>query len=314
VQPLLRLVRWAAGTRLADAQRRQAGTRLALLAAASVAALALLPLPYSSVAEGVVWLPEHALVRAGADGFVEQLRVADGDHVKAGQPLATLVAPALDAELARLVGQVSALETERFQALRVDAARAAGLDDELAAAQAELARAEERQQQLAITAAADGVVVLPHAADLPGRYLKQGSVLAQVLSDDEATTVRVALPQALAALVQGQTRSVGVRLADTHDELWPATLQAGSAGAVARLPSAALGERSGGSIVTDPTDTAGLTPAQPVVLADVRLTGHHTLRTGGRAWVRFDHGWSPLAVQAARAAQQLVLRHFNPAQ
>jgi putative peptide zinc metalloprotease protein len=312
-QPLLKLVRWVAGTRLADAPRRQAGRRLAALAALALAAVALLPLPYSSVADGVVWLPERALARAGGDGFVAQLFVADGEHVKAGQPLATLAAPALDAELARLAGQVNALETERFQALRADAARAASLEDELAGALAELARAEERQQQLAVVAGADGVVVLPHAADLPGRYLKQGSVLAQVLSN-EPTTVRVALPQALAALVHGGTRSVGVRLADTRDELWPATLQAGAAGAVARLPSAALGDHAGGSIVTDPADATGLTPAEPVVLADVLLTGHHAARTGGRATVRFDHGWSPLAVQAARAVQQLVLRHFNPAQ
>ena len=52
----------------------------------------------------------------------------------------------------------------------------------------------------------------------------------------------------------------------------------------------------------------------PVVLADVRLASRAVPRTGGRAWVRFDHGWSPLAAQAARGLQQLLLQHFNPAQ
>lgn len=312
-RPLWQLARRAAGTQLADAPRQRAGRRLALLALAALAILAVLPMPYASVAEGVVWLPEHALVRTETDGFIEALHVADGEHVHAGQLLVSLQAPALAADLARLNGQITALETERFQALRSDPARAAAVESELAGVSAELAHAEARQQQLAVLAGADGVVALPHAADLPGRYVKQGTVLAQVLTGEPAT-VRVALPQTQAALVQSGTRSVGVRLSEARDETWPALLQPGAAGAVMRLPSAALGDAGGGSIVTDPADTAHLRTAEAVVLADVRLTGHAPLRTGGRAWVRFDHGWSPLAMQAARSVQQLVLRHFNPAQ
>ena len=79
-----------------------------------------------------------------------------------------------------------------------------------------------------------------------------------------------------------------------------------------QLPSAALGDRHGGDIVTDPTDPHGLTAAQAVVLLDVQLRGSASPRSGGRAWVRFDHGWAPLAVQWGRQLKQLFLRHFNP--
>ncbi len=312
-QPLLRLLRWAGGSRLAETQRRLAGRRLGVLGVGTLAAVAVLPLPYSSVAEGVIWLPDDALVRAGTDGFVAQLHVADGDEVHTGQLLLSLQAPALAAELARLEGQVNALDTERFQALRADPARAAAIESELAGASAELAHAQTRQQQLAVLAGADGVVTLPHAADLPGRFVKQGSVLAQVMTR-EPTTVRVALPQALATLVQSGTRSVGVQLAEARGPVWPATLQPGAAGTVARLPSAALGDHAGGSIVTDPADRSHLQAAQAIVLADVRLASRAVPRTGGRAWVRFDHGWSPLAMQALRGIQQALLTHFNPGQ
>jgi putative peptide zinc metalloprotease protein len=312
-QPARRVLAWALGPRLAEAQRRSAIRRLSTGAAVALAGVTLLPMPDASVAEGVVWWPEHALVRAGTDGFIDKLHVADGDTVKAGQLLLSLQAPALAAELARLRGQIDALDTERFQALRSDPARAAALDSELDGATAELAHAEARETQLAVVAGADGVVALPQAADLPGRYVKQGAVLAQLLTA-EATLVRVALPQTQASLVQAGTRGVGVQLAEDRGTVWPATLLPGAGGAVTRLPSAALGDHAGGSIVTDPADSTHLKPAQAVVLTDVRLASRVLSRTGGRATVRFDHGWSTLAVQSLRGLQQLVLTHFNPGQ
>ena len=35
-------------------------------------------------------------------------------------------------------------------------------------------------------------------------------------------------------------------------------------------------------------------------------------RLGGRAWVRFDLGAEPLAMQWQRRARQALLKHFNP--
>ena len=51
---------------------------------------------------------------------------------------------------------------------------------------------------------------------------------------------------------------------------------------------------------------------QPVFLVDLTLIGHALERVGGRAWVRFDHGSQPLALQVYRRATQLFLRHFAP--
>ena len=47
-------------------------------------------------------------------------------------------------------------------------------------------------------------------------------------------------------------------------------------------------------------------------LVDLTLDGNPLERVGGRAWVRFDHGSEPLAMQAWRHASQLFLRHFAP--
>ena len=82
--------------------------------------------------------------------------------------------------------------------------------------------------------------------------------------------------------------------------------------ATAILPTAALGDRSGGPVVTDPSDTQGTRTLEPVFLFDVRVTATPLQRVGGRVWVRFDHGASPLAIQWQRRLLQLFLKQFNP--
>jgi putative peptide zinc metalloprotease protein len=312
-KPLWTLVAWLRGSALDDASRSRAIRRAAVIGAAVLFAVGLLPLPYSSVVQGVVWLPDAALVRAQTDGFIERVEVRDGQTVQAGDALFTLSSPSLDAERASLAQRITALDVDRFKALSTDLERAANAESELDAAQAALDRADERLRQLTVRAASSGIVSVTHADDLPGRYVKRGELLAHVMTG-EPTRVRAAIPQEQATLVQQQSRSVSVSLVGDEVTAWPAHLQSGSAGTVAQLPSAALGLRSGGSVVTDPLDKQGLTPSEGVVLADVVLPHSLGDRVGGRAWVRFDHGFSPLAWQAARRAQQLFLRHFNPTQ
>jgi putative peptide zinc metalloprotease protein len=312
-KPLSTLLRFLQGPALAEADRRRALSCAGLTGAVLIALGAFLPLPFFSVVQGVVWLPEQALVRAETDGFVDEIHIADGEPVRAGQILFTLQAPTLLAERARLEARVTALETERYQSLRFDQARAVAIEHELGSASAELARVEERVAQLSVRAHTDGIGVITRAGDLPGRLVKQGALLAHVLTPEPAI-VRVAIPQEQAALVQSQSRAVSVRLIERAGEVWRGELLRDVTGAVSRLASAALGDRSGGRIVTDPQDKQGLTPAQGVVQADVRLNADLGERFGGRAWVRFDHGYAPLATQLARRVQQLFLKHFNPSE
>ena len=45
---------------------------------------------------------------------------------------------------------------------------------------------------------------------------------------------------------------------------------------------------------------------------DVELAGEkRPVHVGGRAYVRFDHGWEPLGFQWYRDARQLFLSRFN---
>jgi putative peptide zinc metalloprotease protein len=317
LRPALQGVKLLAGESLAVAERRKARRIAAVGVAAFVLAACVVPLPYTSIAQGVVWPAQGSRVVAGTAGFVDELLAHDGEHVVAGQLLMRLSAPQLQVDQAASVERITSLEAERYQSLRADPAQAAALDESLWQAQQEAERIAERVAGLDVRAQAGGTLVLPHEQDLAGRYLQQGAFVAQVLTGG-ATTVRVAIAQEEAALVTRTLEhpaSIEVRLADEPARTYAATLSRDLLAATPALPSAALAEYSGGTIQTDPQDPKHLKPVDGVVLADVVLSGAAgaaSTRIGTRAWVRIDHGSAPLAVQLARSAQQLFLKHFNP--
>jgi putative peptide zinc metalloprotease protein len=169
-----------------------------------------------------------------------------------------------------------------------------------------------------VRAHTSGRLALPGAADLPGQYVSQGSLLGHVLTG-EAPAVRVALPEAQAHDLRAAHPSVSVRLAASPTRALPGELLRDSVAALRQLPSAALSRRHGGDVATDPADGQDLTPLQPVVMLEVRLLpataeglGEPAPRLGERAWVRLDDGFSPLAWQGLRWVQRQVLQRFNP--
>jgi putative peptide zinc metalloprotease protein len=152
---------------------------------------------------------------------------------------------------------------------------------------------------------------MPRALDLPDSYIAKGTVLAHVLRPEQIR-VRVAVPQEDVALIGKDTYIAHVRLADHTAVTLPANLVQDTPAAAGQLPTAALGDRAGGPVVTDPTDKDGLRTLEPVFLFDLQLDGRTLERVGSRVWVRFDHGSRPLVMQWHRRLQQLFLKQFNP--
>lgn len=274
---------------------------------------AVVPVPRHVVAEGVVWIPEDAQVRADAEGIVLEVHAREGEVVRPGDVIVTLGNARLETELARHDATVKALGHSLFQALGSDPVQARAVEQQLVAARAALAHAEERASALVLRAGAEGRLVLPNGADLPGSYIRQGQVLGHVMTP-AATRVRVAMADEDAALLPpGGPRGVQVVLNDdpgstTH----PARLLRDGGGAQPRLPSAALAVAHGGAWVTDPADSAHLRPLAPVVWVDVELPDVRSARLGARAWTRFELAPAPLLSQVLQQLRAQVLRRFSP--
>ncbi|MGQ0752037.1 MAG: peptidase M50 [Betaproteobacteria bacterium] len=293
-----------------ETERRRGKWVLAGTCAGVVAGIALVPLPYATVAPAVVWLPEHAQVRAETEGFVRELRVRNGDIVAPGQLLAMLDDPALMASHGEAQARLLALQVRQYHALQADRSQALSVAEALAHAHAELARIETRIAQLQVRSQAPGRVVFEREEDLAGRYLKKGQTLAYVLEPADRV-VRTAARHADAALIRERSRAATVWIEDSAGIVVPGRTTRDIPAATFQLPSPALSERNGGTIATDPSDGQHTQALEPIVIVDVAVPYDTVPRIGGRAWVRFDLGHAPLAMQWTLALRQLLLRHFD---
>lgn len=300
---------------VASPRLRRRRVRAFALTTAAVAAVVVLlgvvPVPYRSVIEGVVWIPEESFVRAGTEGFVELVVAAPGSRVQRGDVLLLLRDPDLTARVALLAARVLELKARYDQQYPVDTVKTAIIQEELRYAQHDLARAAERAAELTVRSGTDGTFVVPTPEDLPGRFVKKGEQLAYVV-ELGTVTIRAVVPQGAIDLVRFHTRQVEVRLAERLSERVPATIRRVVPGASERLPTTALGSEGGGQIVVDPRDPKGVTAMQKVFQVDIELPARSArLNVGGHAYVRLDHGWQPLARQWYLVIRQIFLSRFN---
>lgn len=284
--------------------------RLALLLAVLGLLVFVLPLPHTTVAPGLVWLPDKAQIRPAVDGFVAELPARDGSLVRAGDLVTRLDNPELLAQRDNLESRLQGLQAERYRLLLKDPEGAQNQAEIIQRTEAELARAETRLTSLEIRAQVDGRLVLPKQSDLPGQFVRNGQTLGYVLADGLAM-IRATVPEKDIFLVQEHTRAARVRLPEDPGLAHSARVQADTPAASRELPSAALGDRGGGPYLTDPKDEQGRRLQEAVFLVDLKLQETALDHIGERAWVRFDHGYAPLAEQLYRRLAQVFLKHFS---
>ena len=304
--PAKRLWRWARTSAELSEHRSRALSVGALVAAMPVLLLLVLPLPATTRADGVVWLPEGALARARADGFVAEVLVVDGAEVEPGTPILLLDDPHLPAQADSLLARERRLRAALQLALFSQPAMAAALSEQLAELAAEQQRLDDRSAALTVRALQAGQVVLPRGEDLPGSFVARGTVVAHVLPP-EGSPVRVVVAQDDVSRLARQSSPPQVRLASAPTVTRSAQLLAQTPAATRELPSPLLADRHAGRFATDPQDPKALRTLEPVFTLDLALPDGVWARPGTRAWVRFDHGLEPLGWQWARRLRQLFI-------
>jgi putative peptide zinc metalloprotease protein len=237
--------------------------------------------------------------------------VAENSRVATGDPVVKMDDPFLAARVHVLEARLRELNARLTAEQISDRVQAEMTRQEIASVNADLLRARERLAELIVRSPSDGMLVVPQAQNLPGRYLKQGQLIAYVADPDNAT-VRVAIPQEDIGLFRQRIRQVDAVVADWQMASLPALIKRQVPAASMELASPALGTAGGGSIPVDPRDPEGLQTLERVFEFDVALLEMPAAGyIGRRVHLRFDYGTEPLAYQWYRSLRQLFLRRFD---
>ncbi len=296
--------------RLARRRARAVGmTSMGLCAVAGVVFLQ--PANSWTLAEGVVWLPDQAYVRAETEGFVRRVLVDSGARVSVGDPILEAEDTNLESRAAILAAKLEELQLQLRSKRTIDIVAAQQAEDEIRAAESELHRVNERRGALQIAAKVAGTFVAHRPRDLPGRFLRQGDLVGYVIAGP-SQTVRVVVPQSEVDLIKSRTRGVEVRLGYKGENVVAANLLRAVPAATDQLPAIALGTAGGGRLPVDPLDEQGLKTTENVFQFDVELpAGAPAYYLGQRAHVRFDHGHETLGAQWYRQLRQLFLARLE---
>lgn len=274
-------------------------------------ALFVLPLPYSTTAEGVVWIPGNGIVHAGSEGVVREVLASPDAQIVSGLPLVRLDDPLVAARVQLMSHRVKELELRLLKQDLSDLANARIVREELRHAQADYELALARQEALTIRATSDGTLILPNASDLVGRYVRRGEVIAYVARFD-APLIRVIVPEDDADLVRSDTSGVSIRFVGDTSKTYSAEIVREIPALTATLPNSALSTVGGGQIALDPRDANQRRVLAKLLHIDVRPTEPRALTSiGGRVYVRFFHGVEPVAARLFRSLRQVFLKTFQ---
>jgi putative peptide zinc metalloprotease protein len=301
------------GARFVLTNRQLGWRRKRALAACGgvVATVALLllavPLPYSEVAQGVLWIPDDAVVRARADGFVQALLVEPGSEVAAGQPVAKLEDPVAAAQVEVMQARLEVARS-RFEAVNLlDLVEARLAAEQLERARAALARIKERSRDLVLVAQRPGRFVVPGQHRIDGKFIHNGEVLGYVIGAGDVE-VRAVVDQANIDMVRSRTRGAAVRFTESIERQATGEIVRETPSALERPPAPALAAEAGGPMLLDPTSPSHDRPLDSWYEIAVRVAGDQLpQRIGSRAFVRFDLGVEPIGWRLFRSARQTLL-------
>lgn len=273
--------------------------------------LFVIPMPFRSNAEGVIWFSEEAMVRAGSNGFVDHFLVEPGTHVVKGEALVKSSEPALEAQLQLNEAKVAELEAAYSAQFVTDRAKANIIREQMESEKAALDRTRERAQGLIARANTDGVFISPEADNMPGRYFHKGELLGYVIEKGHPLA-RVMVAQDAVDMVRLDTDQVTVRQVHRPDVVSVGRIVRRTSAGVEYLPSRALSTEGGGQISADPRDQKGFKMMQRMFQFDIELADDDDAAFfGERVYVRFNHEMEPLALQWYRGIRLLFLSRFN---
>jgi putative peptide zinc metalloprotease protein len=293
--------------------RRRAVAVTGLVLATTGALACGVPVDSATNAEGVVWASEQSRIRVPVACFGDKQFVQAGERVKTGQPLFACSDPGYQSEVFREAARLDEAQSKSALARTVDRVQWSTAQSQVQLQQERLKRARERAKETVVLSPHEGWFVPASTAQIEGRYLARGEVIANVVEREHLSMMSV-VSQTSVDMVRHQTRAVEVRLAENIWYPYSSEVLREVPAGLRELPSMALAIEGGGEIGLDPK--ADKQQSQPIALDhffQFELVAKNELlpeHLGGRVYVRFEHPPEPIAMQWYRQVRQMFLRRF----
>lgn len=282
-----------------------------LLLMAIYAVLFVLPVRHATDAHGLIALTGEHQIKAGADGFLQQILVNSGEQVDAGQPLLVLENAALPAELDAVLAQIAEQEVLLNHYLALDPTQAGLYRDELTRLRQQERDLRDDLANLTVRSAVTGRVEISAQENLPGRYLRKGDLLGHVLAP-QGYRVTALVPERLGTQLLGDVQEIRVKSHSSPHVVYLGADMRPMPQASTQLPDPVLGSLRGGQIPVDISDAAGTRALQAFfqVEMDLELPPHQA-PAAGRAEILFIHTNEPPGKRWWRQLRLLVLDRFQ---
>lgn len=305
--PLIKYVRYLLLDNSIGFYRRRAIGFSSVVAVCLGVALFVVPVPLSTQAEGVVWLPNDSQLRFQVEGEIEKVYIEDGATVVQGQPIFKLANVKLEAQL-HLKRVILKEFHARFEEVwSTDRMQAGLLGEDIQTVEEEIAFLEEKVRHLTVLSPSDGVVNFTRYYELAGSYVKQGDIAGYVVRE-EPVMLRVALTQHEIGLVRKNTLGISARLVHEVGVLHKADLIREVPSGTYSLPSLALSVAGGGRLRLSSELGKEQNTEKRIFLLDLVLPAStHAEFYGERAFVLFEHSPEPIAAQVYRRLRQLFI-------
>lgn len=310
VRPLVQALRYLRSAPELRDCRSQAVWRSAFMVGLLLTTVLVVPVPSSTRAEGIVWVPGQAELLAAEAGEVLEVLVSPGSWVRAGDTILRLSAPQLHTEMLVLENTIAMLEQQRQAAMQQDMVEARLLALDQQHRQRNLDSLKARLASLEVKARSDGRFAPPPGPDLLGQIVARGDSLGFLVHPGELL-VKAVVEQHRQGQVQAGVSASYVRLAERFGTRLPATLIAETAAADHALPSPALASNGSGGIAVAMSSNEALETLDPVFHIDLRLPeAVVTAGIGGRAYVTLVHPAESLGKRWWRMTRQLFLEQL----
>ncbi|WP_261835250.1 site-2 protease family protein [Vibrio ishigakensis] len=268
-----------------------------------------LPLPYKTYAQGVIYVPQEAYIRAQTEGFVDKVYIENDSEIGVGDTILELDSPGLESRAEVLRAQLDEARF-RYEASVNNRTESEILLQEYRYLEQEYWDVTNRLSNLTIKSPASGNFVFAYRNSEEGRFYNRGEIIG-FLVDFETLPLAAMISEDDIDRVRSETHAVTLKLASQPNKEYPSKILRQVPSSTRTLPSYVLSTEGGGLIALDPNRTTDLESYNSYFRVELDSKAAPLDRFDERVHVLFEHDPEPIAFRWYRAVRRLLLRQFD---